>query len=53
VTTSYTEIAYFVASLLFILGLRDLRSPETGRRGVRLAESAMLIAVSATLLHNH
>ena len=51
--TSYTEIAYFVASLLFILGLRDLRSPETGRRGVRLAESAMLIAVSATLLHNH
>jgi NAD(P) transhydrogenase subunit beta len=53
VTTSYTEIAYFVASLLFILGLRDLRSPETGRRGIRLAESAMLIAVSATLLHNH
>lgn len=52
-STSFTEIAYFVASLLFILGLRDLRSPETGRRGVRLAELAMLIAVSATLLHNH
>jgi NAD(P) transhydrogenase subunit beta len=53
VTTTYTELAYFAASLLFILGLRDLRSPESGRRGVRLAELAMLVAVGATLLHNH
>jgi len=53
VTTSFIELAYFIASLLFILGLRDLRSPETGRRGVRLAELAMLIAIAATLLHNH
>jgi NAD(P) transhydrogenase subunit beta len=53
VTTSFIEIAYFIASLLFILGLRDLRSPETGRRGVSRAELAMLIAIIATLLHNH
>lgn len=52
-TTSFIEIAYFIASLLFILGLRDLRSPETGRRGVSRAELAMLIAIIATLLHNH
>ena len=51
-TATHTELAYFVASLLFILGLRDLRSPETGRRGIRLAELAMLVAVSATLLHS-
>jgi NAD(P) transhydrogenase subunit beta len=53
VTTSFIEFAYFIASLLFILGLRDLRSPVTGRRGVRVAELAMLIAIAATLLHNH
>ena len=52
-TTSFIELAYFIASLLFILGLRDLRSPETGRRGISLAELAMLIAITATLLHNH
>jgi len=53
VTTSFIELAYFIASLLFILGLRGLRSPETGRRGIGLAELAMLIAITATLLHNH
>ena len=52
-TTSFIEIAYLLASLLFIFGLRALRSPESARRGVRLAELGMLIAVGGTLLHSH
>lgn len=51
-TTSFIELAYLLASLLFILGLCGLRSPETARRGILLAEAAMLIAITATLLHN-
>jgi NAD(P) transhydrogenase subunit beta len=53
VTTSLSEIAYLIASLLLILGLRGLRSPESARRGLVLAEIGMLIAIIATLLHNH
>ncbi|HYA28295.1 MAG TPA: NAD(P)(+) transhydrogenase (Re/Si-specific) subunit beta, partial [Acidobacteriota bacterium] len=52
-TTSSIELAYLVASLLFIFGLRGLRTPETARQGIQLAELAMLVAISATLLHNH
>jgi len=37
--TSFIELAYFIASLLFILGLCGLRSPETARRGIVLAGS--------------
>ena len=51
-TTPIIELAYFVASLLFILGLRGLRSPETARRGIVLAELAMLVAIGATLRHH-
>jgi H+-translocating NAD(P) transhydrogenase subunit beta len=50
---SLIELAYLTASLLFIFGLRGLRSPESARRGMVLAEAGMLIAVGATLLHNH
>lgn len=52
-TTSFTEVAYLAASLLFVLGLHDLRAPETSRRGVLLAGSAMALAVAGTLLGNH
>ena len=52
-TTSLSEFAYLTASLLFILGLRGLRSPDSARRGLVLAEIGMLIAIVATLLHNH
>lgn len=44
------DIAYLVASVLFILCLRGLSSPEAGRRGILLGELGMLIAVVATLL---
>jgi NAD(P) transhydrogenase subunit beta len=43
-------LAYLAASILFILCLRGLSSPEQGRRGVFLGELGMLIAVVATLL---
>jgi NAD(P) transhydrogenase subunit beta len=44
------SLAYLVASVLFILCLRGLSSPENGRRGVFLGELGMLIAVLATLV---
>ncbi|MCU1283218.1 MAG: pntB [bacterium] len=44
------RVALFVASLLFLLGLRGLTRPETARRGMRLAAVGMLIGVAGTLL---
>lgn len=43
-------IAYLVASVLFILGLKRLGSPETARGGNLLGASGMLLAIVATLL---
>ncbi len=43
------NLAYLVASILFILCLRGLSSPEKGKRGIFLGELGMLIAVVATL----
>jgi NAD(P) transhydrogenase subunit beta len=48
---SWVELAYLAASVLFILGLRGLASPETARRGMLLAEAGMLLAIVGTLLH--
>jgi NAD(P) transhydrogenase subunit beta len=44
------SLAYLVSSILFILCLRGLSSPEQGRRGIFLGELGMLIAVLATLV---
>src|SRR6266567_5096042 len=43
-------IAYTVAAVLFILGLKRLSSPATARSGNRLAAIGMALALSATLL---
>ena len=43
-------VAYLVASLLFVLGLRGLTSPATARRGTTMAVIGMIIAVVGTLL---
>ncbi|HMA80104.1 MAG TPA: NAD(P)(+) transhydrogenase (Re/Si-specific) subunit beta, partial [Candidatus Binatia bacterium] len=51
-TDSISELAYLIASLLFILGLRGLRAPQSARGGLVLAEVGMLIAIVATLLHH-
>jgi NAD(P) transhydrogenase subunit beta len=46
---SVVRIAYLVAAVLFILGLKQLGRVRTARRGNQLAGVAMLIAVIATL----
>jgi NAD(P) transhydrogenase subunit beta len=45
------EIAYLVATALFILSLKWMSSPTTARRGVRAGELGMLLAIVGTLLH--
>ena len=47
---SLVQIAYLVAAVLFILGLKRLGSPATARRGNVLSGIGMLIAVAVTLL---
>ncbi len=44
------QIAYLVASCLFIVGLKGLSHPETARRGNAQAALGMLIAVLTTLV---
>ena len=50
--TLLIELSYFVASILFILGLKGLSHPDTARRGMFMAEFGMLLAVIGTLLHH-
>ena len=47
----FISLAYLVASILFILCLRGLSSPESARRGIFLGELGMFVAVVATLVH--
>jgi NAD(P) transhydrogenase subunit beta len=49
-TETVVQLLYLVASILFILGLRDLGDAQTARRGVIMAEVGMLAAVVGTLL---
>lgn len=44
-------LSYIVATLLFIIGLRELSSPRTARKGNRMAAAGMFVALVATLLH--
>lgn len=50
-TETFIQLAYLLASALFILALRSLCHPDTARRGMQLAAAGMVIAISATLLH--
>jgi NAD(P) transhydrogenase subunit beta len=50
VTETVVQALYLLASILFILGLRDLGDAQTARRGVIMAEVGMLAAVVGTLL---
>jgi NAD(P) transhydrogenase subunit beta len=51
-TPHLIQLAYLAATILFILGLHNLRTPVTAPRGNRLAALGMLLAVIATLLHH-
>jgi NAD(P) transhydrogenase subunit beta len=44
---------YLIATILFILGIRSLSSPQTARQGMFLAEAGMLLAIVGTLIGNH
>ena len=44
------DACYFIAALLFILGLKRMSSPRTARGGIVWAGFGMLLAVVATLL---
>ncbi|MDE2180186.1 MAG: NAD(P)(+) transhydrogenase (Re/Si-specific) subunit beta [candidate division NC10 bacterium] len=45
------QLTYFIASALFILGLKALGSPETARRGNLFAAAGMFLAIVGTLVH--
>jgi NAD(P) transhydrogenase subunit beta len=45
-------LIYIVAAALFILSLKWLNTPATARRGVRIGELGMLLAVIGTLLRH-
>ncbi|MDA1278944.1 MAG: NAD(P)(+) transhydrogenase (Re/Si-specific) subunit beta [Chloroflexi bacterium] len=47
-----TNVAYIVAAVLFIVGLKRLGSPATARSGNRLSAIGMLVAVLATVVGN-
>jgi NAD(P) transhydrogenase subunit beta len=46
------EVAYLVATALFVLSLKWMSSPVTARRGVWAGELGMLLAILGTLLHH-
>ncbi|MEZ6129072.1 MAG: NAD(P)(+) transhydrogenase (Re/Si-specific) subunit beta [Planctomycetaceae bacterium] len=46
------DLAYLVAAILFIIGLKGLTKPRTAVRGNLLGAMAMAIAVAATMLHH-
>src|ERR1700736_3546005 len=50
-TETLIEVAYLIATALFILSLKWLSSPATARRGVFAGEAGMALAVAGTLLH--
>ncbi|AHE97236.1 NAD(P)(+) transhydrogenase (Re/Si-specific) subunit beta [Thioalkalivibrio paradoxus] len=45
------NIAYFVAAILFIVGLKQMSSPTTARRGIVWAGVGMVIATVVTFAH--
>src|SRR5690625_3950620 len=45
------QASYFVAAVMFILGLKGMTSPVTARRGIVWAGYAMILATLVTFLH--
>src|ERR1700674_3635459 len=52
VTETIIEVAYLIATALFVLSLKWMSSPVTARRGVWAGELGMLLAIAGTLLHH-
>ena len=51
--SALVNIAYLIASVLFIIGLKGLAHPKTAVRGNFLGTIGMLVAVLVTLLDRH
>jgi NAD(P) transhydrogenase subunit beta len=51
-TEHIIELAYLIATALFILSLKWLSSPSAARRGVRAGEIGMFLAIAGTLFHH-
>src|ERR1700749_224176 len=51
-STQLIEVAYLVATALFVLSLKWMSSPATARRGVWAGEAGMLLAIIGTLLYH-
>ena len=47
----FIELAYLLASILFIFGLKGLTNPKTARNGMNMAAAGMLVAVVGTLFN--
>lgn len=47
---SVLALAYLVAGILFILGLRDMTHPRTATRGNKISSLGMVVAVGTTVL---
>lgn len=47
---NFVKISYLIASVLFIVGLKNLSHPKTAVRGNTLGALGMLIAIAVTLL---
>ncbi|EAR22563.1 NAD(P)(+) transhydrogenase (Re/Si-specific) subunit beta [Nitrococcus mobilis] len=45
------QLCYFVAAVLFILGLKGMSSPRTARKGIVWAGIGMVLATVATFFH--
>jgi H+-translocating NAD(P) transhydrogenase subunit beta len=50
VSLAWENLAYLVASVLFIVGIKGLTHPRTARRGNMISAAGMLIAIVATLM---
>ncbi len=47
---TFIELTYLASAVLFVVGLKQLQSPATARRGNALAATAMLLAILATII---
>ena len=50
---SIIGISYFISAFLFIVGLKQMTTPPTARRGNMIAAAAMALALVVTLLDAH
>src|SRR6187431_2158449 len=51
--TTTISLAYLVAAVLFIVGIKLLGSPKSARRGNLVAAAGMLIALAAAITQLH